>query len=572
MKIMALMMVALFAISGCSESDNKKEKNISEFIPESSPEFAPKLASELNSEFTPEYRPGDDIPAIAYLKHNEMYNPEAVIPAQCYTKTDSVNNPCFVCHQTYSDESRPNFMKDGSLQGAYEFSDIGMTNSWKNLFKDRSEAIAGISDKEINEWTNTDNYSSFIDKQKQSENWGGEISEIKQLPFPEKAFAEDGFAKDGSHWVAYNYKPLPSSFWPTNGSTGDAMIRLPEKFMTVAGQYNKSVYQANLALVEMTIKNQNSVTVASVDEKIIGVDLNSDGQQGIVTVMNKQAHYLGDASDTAVEHMLFPQGTEFLHTVRYVGVDAHGGIYNAPRMKEVRYMRKAAFKSPAALRSSYFIEAKEKHLEQLPRTVSIGDRGIDNGFGWVINGYIENEHGNLRQQNKQELAFCNGCHKTVGSTIDQVFSFARKVEGQQGWGYINLKTIQDVPSFGTHDPEYLTYFKRAGGGDEFRQNQEMLQRWFDDKGNVDAEKVLQAKSIYELITPSAERALAMNKAYKTIVDEQSYIFGRDVVLKPAVNVLQEVDTTTGPLLEEHRYQWDIRLDWSEGAQQRLASE
>jgi len=93
-----------------------------------------------------EYSPGDDIPAIAYLKHNEIYNPESVIPAQCYTKTDGDKNPCYVCHQSYQDDKRPNYVRDGKLQGAYDFSDEGMRNSWKNLFKDRSQQIEKISD------------------------------------------------------------------------------------------------------------------------------------------------------------------------------------------------------------------------------------------------------------------------------------------------------------------------------------------------------------------------------------------------------------------------------------------
>ena len=104
--------------------------------------------------------------------------------------------------------------------------------------------------------------------------------------------------------------------------------------------------------------------------------------------------------------------------------------------------------------------------------------------------------------------------------------------------------------------------QRVGGGDEFRQNKEMLQLWFNSDGTVNREKVEATKSLYELIMPSAERALALNKAYKAIVDEQSYIFGRDAVLAPARNVLQHVDDSVAPLQESHRHHWDMRLDWS----------
>jgi len=41
--------------------------------------------------------------------------------------------------------------------------------------------------------------------------------------------------------------------------------------------------------------------------------------------------------------------------------------------------------------------------------------------------------------------------------------------------------------------------------------------------------------------PSAERALQLNKAYKAIVDEQSYQFGRDAILTPHDVVYREVE-------------------------------
>ncbi|MGO2010831.1 MAG: hypothetical protein ACTH3F_03120, partial [Pseudoalteromonas sp.] len=246
---------------------------------------------------------------------------------------------------------------------------------------------------------------------------------------------------------------------------------------------------------------------------------------------------------------------------RYIGVDENGQIYNAPRMKEVRYMKKHSFKSKQLLASSYYKEAKEKHFENLPQTRYLGEQGINNMFGWTINGYIENEEGELRPQHEQELAFCNGCHKTVGSTYDQSFSFPRKVEGRDGWGYINLKAMTDVPNKGEQQGEFLTYFQRVGGGDEFRQNQEMLMRWFNQDGSVNKAKVQQAKNLYELITPSKQRALKLNKAYLTIVKEQSYLFGRDATINKATNVLETVDESQAPLESDNRYVWDMQLDW-----------
>ena len=53
--------------------------------------------------------------------------------------------------------------------------------------------------------------------------------------------------------------------------------------------------------------------------------------------------------------------------------------------------------------------------------------------------------------------------------------------------------------------------------------------------------------ISQLLIPSAARALILDKAYKVIVDEQSYIYGRDAHVALADNVYKEVeiDAPTG---------------------------
>lgn len=513
------------------------------------------------------YSEGDDIPALAYMEHDEVYNPESVIPPQCYTKTNGKNNPCYACHQSYDkSENRPNQMGDGTLQGNYEFSDVGLTNSWKNLFVDRRELIADISDEAILNYISEDNYTAS------TTNGLPDEMQIKQLSYPDKAFGEHGIANDGSGWVAYNYKPFPSTFWPTNGSTGDAMIRLPVAFQQRKGQYSEDVYLANLTLLEIALKDVHTLAVPELNEQTIGMDLDGNGALSeAITHIQRQSHYVGDASSIELSYQLYPQGTELLHTVRYIGVDDEGQIYNAPRMKEVRYMQKALFRSKESLASAYYAEAKDKAFEKLPQTRYLSEeQGIDNGFGWTLNAYIEDAEGQLRPQHEQELAFCNGCHKTVGSTFDQTFSFARKVPGARGWGYINLHEIDDVPNINEQEGEFLTYMQRVGGGDEFRQNAEMLARWFNADGELNEAKVKQAKSVYELITPSPERALALNKAYQTIVKEQSYLFGRDATITEAANVLSEIDAEQPPLLPEHRYHWDMRLDWFAETESKVA--
>jgi hypothetical protein len=566
------ILLSLLISAGCTEStsadlSNQSNTGVSASTYSANGDGPSSAQTDADSAHSYPYREGDDIPALAYIEHNEVYNPESVIPPQCYTKTDGVNNPCYACHQSYdSIEKRPNQMGDGTLQGNYEFSDVGLTNSWKNLFIDRTSLIAGIDDATIKKYVKEDNYTASLEKDVMPD-----YMRIENLSSADNAFDKDGFAKDGSGWVSYNYKPFPSTFWPTNGSTGDAMIRLPDDFQTLNGEYNKAIYTLNLSLVEMALKELDTLTVAPVNELVLNIDVNQDGKlTKSVTEISRSSHYLGDARAVPLAHMLYPEGTEFLHTVRYIGVDEDGTIYNAPRMKEVRYMKKHMFRSRESLASAYYAEAKDKHFEKLPQTRYLGEKGIDNGFGWTINGFIENEQGELRAQHDQELAFCNGCHKTVGSTFDQTFSFARKVPGQAGWGYINLKEIEDVPNINEEKGEFLTYMERVGGGDEFRQNGEMLAKWFDEKGMVKVEEVQRAKSVYDIITPSPERAYALNKAYLTIVKEQSYLFGRDATLTEATNVLSTIDAEQPPLKPEHRFKWDMRLNWQAEAPSAIA--
>lgn len=512
---------------------------------------------------TAEPKDPNTLKAMDYIEHNIVYNPESVIPPQCYTKTESQHNPCYVCHQTYpTNAKRPNFMFDGHLQGVYAFSDLGTKNHWKNLFKDRTERVAEISDEFIQSYTLDDNYARLIKRLRQSE-WQGEITEIKNLAFPDKAFAENGIAKDGSHWVAFNYKPFPSTFWPTNGSTGDVMVRLPAKFRELGGEYNEAIYFANLTLLEMAVKDKSSLSSPVMSERVIGTDLNNNQQlDGAITTIARQSHYVGDAKDVQLAAFLYPQGTEILHTVRYIGINDDGSIYNAPRLKELRYMKKHVFREPNNLKAAYYQEQKEKDSENLPKTNYHGDEGIANNFGWTINAYIEDEAGELRQQNRQELAFCNGCHKSIGSTIDQTFSFPRKLDGAAGWGYINLKKLHDAPNIGETAGEYLTYLARVGGGDEFRQNTEMLEKWFLPNGEVNKNKVNSIKSLYEFLMPSAPRANMLNKTYLTIVQEQSYLYGRDATWLPSNNVHTEVDESQQPLPVKHHYRWDMRLNWN----------
>ncbi|WP_417678281.1 hypothetical protein [Roseibium sp.] len=489
-----------------------------------------------------------------------IYNPEAPVPPQCYTRIEGKFNPCYVCHQNNDDPKRPNFMQDGSLQQAYEFSEAGLTNHHVNLFVDRSEAVAAISDEEILAYVGEDNYSP-LPARLEARNWTGFVPDLADYAEGAKAFDEHGHARDGSGWVAFNYKPQPSTFWPTNGSTDDVLIRLPEAFRSYAdGNPSRDIYTANLALLEIAFQDLQSVTLPDVDEEKIGADIDGNGTLGRTGKILRRDTYLGAADGEPLTRMTYPQGTEFMHSVRYVGVDGDE-IVIPKRMKELRYMVKTRKLTLSEARSRYGNELQEKIDENLPRYIDLGDRGMDTGFGWTMVGFIEDADGHLRPQTNEEQFFCRGCHASVGANIDQTWAFPRKKRGADGWGYIDYRAMTDAPNKGEEVGEILTYLKRVGGGDEFRSNTEMLERWFSEDGTVNEEAVA-GKSVYDLITPSPERALMLDKAYRTIVAGQTFVYGRDATVVPPKNVHARIDEATAPTLpRELRFPHDIRLDW-----------
>ncbi len=500
-----------------------------------------------------------------------MVNKEALVPSMCYTKHDEQYNPCYICHQDKSEDSeKANQMNDGFLQNKYIFSEYATTNHWDNLFIDRSDKIAQISDQEIEDYVNSDNYTPLT-QMLMEKGFVGYVPDLTNLQLGAAAFDEDGFAKDGSHWVAFNYKPLPSTFWPVNGSTDDVMIRLAKPFRSdMSGEYVKDIYQFNLAIAEAALKGLVEISVKHLDERIIGLDMNGDGEIGIVDSIRRPEYYVGAASYMPVETYLYPRYTEFLHSVRYIGSDAQGDIFNAKRMKELRYMVKVRSYvdenmplTKAVLAGMYDDEWQEKwEGNNAPFFGSLEEKGIDNKMGWWLQGFIEDQDGALRPQSYEETFYCMGCHTNLGSTSDQVFSFVRKVDGAKGWGYIDLKDMKDTPNIGETEGEILQYLKRVGGGSEFRAANDIYNSFYD--GNeLNVTRVTSVSSIYELIIPSKASALEMNKAYKVIVDEQSFVYGREGNVKPIENVHQAIDVHTKVLPIEKKHAWDMRLDWRE---------
>lgn len=489
-----------------------------------------------------------------------VYNREAVVPPQCYTKTNGYYNPCYTCHQD-ARPGRENVMNDLDLQEAYSFSEVGLTNHWQNLFEDRRARVAAISDDAIIAYVREDNYSELPGRLRAA-GFDGWIPDLAELQRGSAAFDADGFARDGSHWVAYNYKPFPSTFWPTNGAIDDVMIRLAERFRTdQAGRYSRDVYRANLAIVEGRIKGLNEIGCLPVDERTLGEDLNGDQQLGVIDHLTNLDSYVGAASDAFADSHLYPEGTEFLHTVRYLEVSPTGEIQPSTRLKEIRYMRKWREYPKAFYARQYQLEAFDKEAGNLPGYQNLGPWGLDNGTGWSVQSFIEGRTGRLRVATFEENLFCMGCHNSIGSTIDKTFSLARKVDGGAGWGYLNLRGMPDAPVLGESRGELATYLERVGGGSEFRNNDEMNLRWFKD-GQVDHEKVA-AADVYTLITPSPARALLLNKAYRTIVEDQDFVYGRDATVVPPQNVYTQIDNATTPTLPADRvFRTNIVLDWS----------
>lgn len=510
------------------------------------------------------------------LKSKVLHNPIAYIPPQCFVKTEQegrVVNPCYVCH-TRSVE--PNYMNDWDLQLNYSFPERNLKNPWTNLFEDRSARVAAISDADILQYVRSSNY--FDDKGNiiladtlaalppQWDNngdgrWNG------YMPDCFFNFNEQGYdihpSGAYSGWRVYQAYPFPTSHWPTGGAPSDTLIRLPEAFrQTAAGLFDPTVYSTNLAIVEALITRKN-VHIPPTSEQLMGVDLDKDGTLGMATkvvfdwepLKGKHMHYAGRAGQEQQEGRqplaagLFPVGTEFLKAMSYLDIAEGGVVQMAPRLRELRYMKKTTWQSYADLEEAALAEMKEKNDFPARTSQFVGnfEDGVFNGWGWIIQGFIENAQGKLRPQSYEETLSCVGCHGGVGAATDSVFSFARKLDHRHfkgGWyhplehsfaGLVEPKIeIQHAGVF--YEYSYYLMYNRAGS--DLRDNDEIRARFFTPEGAIQLEQLNRLHDdVSLLLTPSPQRALALNKAYKTIVEDQNFILGRDVQIQPLHEVL-----------------------------------
>ena len=428
-------------------------------------------------------------------------NPFAYIPPQCWTKTrdtaGAVHNPCYTCHVA---APQPNFARDEDLQLAYDFADSAARNPWANLFVDRRPAIAAMPDADILAYVRTDNFHDAAGNielagrlERVPAEWdiNGDGVWSGYRPDVWFAFDDQGFDRDPAGrrtgWRAFAYKPLPGAFWPTNGSADDVAIRLPAPFRERAdGRPDDGVYALNLAMLESLI-TQADVTIPATDEVPLGVDLDRDGRLGTATRVafafdprnGVAMSWVGRAKDELdagrlhLAALLFPEGTEFVHSVRYLDVVADGTVGAAARLKELRYARKTGWRSYTTLLQQAQQELKEAVGNQDEPERFFGDieSGIANGKGWRLQGFIEAADGSLRPQTYEESLTCVGCHGAIGRGVDSVISFARKLpDGAPGGGWYHWDAARPLGVLTDGDGEYARYLRRNGAADEFRAN------------------------------------------------------------------------------------------------------
>jgi hypothetical protein len=489
--------------------------------------------------------------AEAEREAGRLGNPEAGVPPACYTKTEGRHNPCWVCHTAAQGR---NTLADWDQQAQYAFSRPGRKNRWTNLFEDWRAASAKLTTDEVLAYVREDNYEPLRAAMLRRSDFLGYRPDLSLRA----GFDELGFARDGSGWRALRYKPFPGTFWPTNGGADDAFVRLPEAFRRDAnGAPSLEIYRANLSILEANLASNPATPseqvdwpIEPLDENALGVDLDRDGARHPATsrLRGLPDHYLGAASNVRVRKGLYPAGVEFLHSVRYL--DPEKPSLAAERMKELRYSKKEVDLSDWALGAAYDHEADEKDEGRPPLYQGSALVGLRNKFGWVLQGYIEDQQGRLRLQTDEEHRVCVGCHGGIGVTTDTTFTLPRKVPGLDGWRPQDLRGMTDAPQVGHRDPEVLTYLKRAGGGDEFRSNAEMLTRFFPG-GRLDETALRRAapggdRDLFSLIAPSRERALALDKAYLALVRTRRFALGRDAPPSRPANVFATItDESTG---------------------------
>jgi hypothetical protein len=517
-------------------------------------------------------------PAPAY-REAALVNRYAYIPVQCYAHTDDGQghpvNSCYVCHTR---SPAPNYVDDSELQTKRKFPGGAARNPWSNALSPALTRSPPLAKAELLAYVRHSNYFAADGSitlartlAELPEAWDGDGDGHWNGFVPDAYFRFDarGFdlAPDNTHtgWRAVAYRPLPGAFLPTNGSLGDVLVRLDRALYERSdGQYDARIAETNFAIIEALIARRD-VAIDPTDERELDADLDRDGTLGTARTVVFAAdgvttpmQYVGRAR-TLTQHGklpiapgLYPLGSEFLHSVRYLDPQ-RGRVAMAARMKELRYAKKVRWFSPKDLET----HAERETLEQAESTTGAlevrwqFDRGVYNGQGWLLQAFIEADDGALRPETYEETLYCAGCHGGIGATVDSTFAFARKLTSPaRGYFHASQRGLAGVRDAPTADggSEYVRYLEHNRGGDEFRDNAELNRGTLDATGlPLPAAKRRVQANIEVLLMPSPERAVALDRAYLALVREQSYTHGREPWLAASQHVYDEVavDSDTG---------------------------
>jgi hypothetical protein len=478
--------------------------------------------------------------------YKPSHNEDPAIPAQCWIETGyGTQNACKYCHTNYlADTGHGNAFPIAEDQILYSFPSPNLNRvNWPNVthpeeIVDRLQregtGVPQADGPDNLTYVRTDNWRSAYAKARpgDDDSWNNASSADSDLQLfpaldPDDLYphSEDDPTGSGAHgyvdaegfvrnredsytgWRAVNFFPY-AVFTPLTGSVSGIYIRLPRGFMTKDGQFDLSVYRENLALLERNIKNPSD------DEK----------------------QYYGDASDVSVQRGFYPVGTEFAHPLHYVdlaadgeaGADLDGAVsagkpdYEFPgtrskRVKEVRYMYKWKDVGLADIgEAGEEGEEADHELEGEEPTAVIGKewRGwIDNDAGWILAAYIEDRTGQLRPQTTEELLQCLGCHSSVGTTVDAVWSFQRKLPGPSGWGEMDYGAYDSRRPGETRLRDYMN--ETAGMGE--------LEYFYSTVVGADLFGVMPAEIKTELLQYAEDQNLASGIGLKhdleTIFDD-----------------------------------------------------
>ncbi len=388
-----------------------------------------------------------------FVSRTTFANPYANIPAQCYIETSGgTQNACMFCHTNAPARARLGNNNPqaglssvtGNLQTTYSFSPATQQtkspniNPWENtLFPKKLEAAYQKSPNRFDEtkmdaYLLENNWQKAYAQRQGKLGWENGIDDSPWRLFPDLSpldlpAQKDGFVRtkekqralfgDITGWRAINFMPY-GIFTPMSGSVSGIYIRLPNVFMQdEKGAWSETIYQQNLDLLEQAITDRLDVDAPK--------------------------YYYGNAKNIEVNRGLYPLYTEFAHPLHYVDLNAKGT--RATRVKEIRYMVKTKMFYPG--------EAAEKE-EDAPLYLNEKQGWINNGAGWILAGFIEDAHGNLRPQHGEELMQCIGCHSDnygfepssftsgTSNTIDSTWAFPRKFPHNLGWAEMDYLAYQ----------------------------------------------------------------------------------------------------------------------------------